>query len=244
MRAIIVDDEKHSRDALQTMLAKYCPNVIVQALCCNGEEALEAIRQLTPEIVFLDVEMPVLDGFQVLEACQQPQFAVIFVTAYDQYALQAIHYSALDYLLKPIDAKELQIAVEKTGNLPVDETAKMIGSLLSFLMQDDRKALPTAHGLKVITARNIIYCKAIGNQTRIFLQPPENQVTIKARMHDLLSWLADRGFMQVHTDFLINLSLMEKYIKGDGGAIVMCNGDNIPLSRDRKQDFLLRVEHL
>lgn len=244
MRAIIVDDEKHSRDALQSMLAKYCPHVTVQALCCNGEEALQAIHQLTPEIVFLDVEMPVLDGFQVLEACRQPQFAVIFITAYDQYALQAIHHSALDYLLKPIDAQELQSAVDKAGRMPVTETARMINKLLSFLAQEDRKALPTAQGLKIIAARNIIYCKAVGNHTRIFLQPPETQVTIKARMPELIGWLRDRGFMQVHTDFVVNLSLMEKYIKGDGGAIVMCNGDSVPLSRDRKQDFLLRVEHL
>ena len=116
MRTIIVDDEKHSRDALKMMLERYCPGVSVQAVCNNGTEALQAIKELQPQLIFLDVEMPGMDGFQVLEACEDRSFAVIFITAYDQYALQAIHHSALDYLLKPIDVQELRDAVEKAGS--------------------------------------------------------------------------------------------------------------------------------
>ncbi|RFS23465.1 response regulator [Chitinophaga silvatica] len=248
MRTIIVDDEKHSRDALQAMLTRFCPNISLLASCSRGAEALEAIKQLKPQLVFLDVEMPGMDGFQLLEAIEHVQFAVIFITAFDQYAIQAIHHSALDYLLKPIDAIELQQAISKAAHYAVNDNSQKVQDLLNYLQQrlkqEERKALPTTQGLKMITARNIIYCKAAGLQTKLFLQPPESQVTIKIAIPELIHWLSDKGFMQVHNDFLVNLSLMDKYIKGDGGEIVMCNGDSIPLSREKKQDFLYRVENL
>ncbi|MEZ2441680.1 LytR/AlgR family response regulator transcription factor [Chitinophaga sp. RCC_12] len=248
MRTIIVDDEKHSRDALHMMLERYCPQVSVQAVCSSGPEALTAIHELHPELVFLDIEMPGMDGFQVLEASEYHSFAVIFITAYDQYALQAIHHSALDYLLKPIDSQELKDAVEKASTQSTVITAGKVEDLLRFLQQhlnqDERLALPTSDGLRMVVAKNIIYCKGAGMQTRLHLQEPEKPVMVCRTLVEMEQWLTDKGFFRVHSSFLINLSFMEKYIKGDGGEIIMSDGYSVPLARDKKQDFLQRIERL
>lgn len=248
MRTIIVDDEKHSRDALQMMLERYCPQVSVEAVCCNGTDALNAINELRPQLIFLDVEMPGMDGFEVLEACNHHDFAVIFITAYDQYALQAIHHSALDYLLKPIDIKELRDAVEKAGLQSNAEMNDKVDNLLLFLQQhlyqDERMALPTMNGLRMVAAKNIIYCKSAGVQTKLHLHEPEKPVIVCRTLLEMEEWLTDKGFFRVHNSFLINLSFMEKYIKGDGGEIIMCDGYSVPVAREKKHDFLLRIERL
>lgn len=248
MRTIIVDDEKHSRDVLLMMLGRYCPHVVVEAVCNNGEEALTAIQTLHPELIFLDIEMPGMDGFQVLEASQDHSFAVIFITAYDQYALQAIHHSALDYLLKPIDIQELKDAVEKAGSQSMTVTAEKVDNLLQYLQQqlnqDERLALPTSNGLRMVVAKDIIYCRCVGTQTSLHLQAPEKPVIVSRTLVEMEQWLAGKGFFRVHNSFLINLSFMERYIKGDGGEIIMCNGYSVPLARDKKHDFLQRIERL
>jgi two-component system LytT family response regulator len=248
MRTIIVDDEKHSRDALQMMLERYCPQVSVEALCSNGVAAIDAINELQPQLIFLDVEMPGMDGFQVLEACNHHNFVVIFITAYDQYALQAIHHSALDYLLKPIDIKELRDAVEKAGTQTNADMNEKVDNLLLFLQQhlyqDERLALPTLEGLRMVTAKDIIYCKSAGIQTRLHLQEPEKPVMVCRTLLEMEEWLCDKGFFRVHSSFLINLSFMDKYIKGDGGEIIMCDGHSVPVAREKKHDFLQRIERL
>ncbi|PSL49378.1 LytTR family two component transcriptional regulator [Chitinophaga niastensis] len=248
MRAIIVDDEKHSRDVLRIMLEKYCPHVSVQAACSNGTSALEAIIKQQPELLFLDVEMPGLDGFQVLEACTNHSFAVIFTTAYDHYALKAIHHSALDYLLKPIDGKELMEAVEKAGTQSVSNSAAKVEDLLQYLYlqlhQDERLAFPTIDGLRMVSVKDIIYCESTATKTTIHLQMQEKPVLVCRNMKEMEELLCNKGFFRVHNSFLINLSFMDKYIKGDGGEIIMCDGYSVPVSREKKQDFLLRIEHL
>jgi two-component system LytT family response regulator len=247
MRTIIVDDEKHSRDVLQMMLEKYCPHVVILAQCSNGNEALKAIRELRPELIFLDVEMPGMDGFQILEACEAHTFSVIFITAYDQYALKAIRHSALDYLLKPVDLTELKEAVKKAGSQSGDSSGKVM-NLLRFLHEqagcEERRAFPTANGLRMVAARDIIYCRSSGAQTWLHLQAPEQPLPVQRTLPEMEEWLTNKGFFRVHNSFLINLSFMEKYIKGDGGEIIMCNGFSIPLAREKKHDFLLRIERL
>jgi two-component system LytT family response regulator len=248
MRAIIVDDEKHSRDVLRIMLDKYCPHVAVQAVCSNGASALEAITEHQPQLLFLDVEMPGIDGFQVLEACANPSFAVIFTTAYDHYALQAIRHSALDYLLKPVDSKELMEAVEKAGMQTATHSTAKVEGLLQYLYlhlhQDERLALPTMEGLRMVSLKDIIYCESVMTKTIIHLQMREKPVLVCRTMKEMEELLCNKGFFRVHNSFLINLSFMDKYIKGDGGEIIMCDGYSVPVSRDKKQDFLLRIERL
>ncbi|MCW3462483.1 LytR/AlgR family response regulator transcription factor [Chitinophaga nivalis] len=248
MRALIVDDEKHSRDVLHIMLQKYCPEIQVQAACSNGAAALDAIIQYQPELIFLDIEMPDIDGFQVLQACPHPAFAVIFTTAYDHYALQALHHSALDYLLKPIDLQELQTAVSKAGKQSGAIYAEKVARLLAFLEeqlhQDERLALPTADGLRMMTVKDILYCEAGGARTSVYLQLQTKPIVVQHTLPEMETILQRKGFFRVHPSFLVNLSSMDKYIKGDGGEIIMRDGHSVPVSRERKHDFLLRIERM
>lgn len=248
MRAIIVDDEKHSRDVLRILLENNCPDITVMATCNNGEAALDAIAMYDPQLLFLDIEMPGLDGFQVLEATKRGSFAVIFTTAYDHYAVQAIRHSALDYLLKPIDAAELKEAVIKATErmgLPVTRKVDhLVEMLQQHIKQSERLALPTAEGLRMVVASDILYCESNGATTNVYLRSQEKPFPVTRTMKEMEEVLEDKAFFRVHNSFLVNLSFMDKYIKGDGGEIIMCDGQRVPVSRQKKQDFLLRIEKM
>lgn len=248
LRAIIVDDEKHSRDGLQFLLEKHCPEVTVVAACGNSADALEAIDRHQPQLLFLDVEMPGRDGFELLEACNAPRFAVIFTTAYDHYAMQAIRHSALDYLLKPIDVAELQAAVTKAASQQGRTNEKKVEELISFLhqhlQQGERLALPTPMGLRMMVVKDIIRCESDGAATYVYVQHENKPVMVSRTLKEMEELLKDKGFFRVHHSYLVNLSFMDKYIKGDGGEIIMSDGQRVPVSRQKKQDFLLRIEKL
>lgn len=248
MQAIIVDDEKHCRDLLQLLLEKHCPEVTLQAVCSNGEAALEAIEKHQPQLLFLDVEMPGMDGFQMLEACSKPSFQVIFTTAYNQYAIPAIRHSALDYLLKPIDVHELIAAVKKAASQITGHSQEKIDTLLEFLhthlQQGERLAMPTTDGLRMMPIRDILYCESEAAYTRFYLQGEEKPIHIYRSMKEVEEMLSDKGFFRVHNSYLVNLFFMDKYIKGDGGEIIMSDGHSVPVSRQRKQDFLMRIEKM
>ncbi|MBV8254735.1 MAG: response regulator [Chitinophaga sp.] len=248
MRAIIVDDEKHSRDVLRILLENNCPDITVMATCNNGEAALEAIALYDPQLLFLDVEMPGLDGFQVLEATKRGSFAVIFTTAYDHYAVQAIRHSALDYLLKPIDVHELKEAVIKAKLRQGQSVTKKVDNLVEMLQQHikqaERLALPTSEGLRMLIVNDILYCESNGANTNIHLRSQEKPFQAARTLKEMEVLLEDKAFFRVHNCFLVNLSYMDKYIKGDGGEIIMCDGQSVPVSRQKKQDFLLRIEKM
>ncbi|SHL89980.1 two component transcriptional regulator, LytTR family [Chitinophaga jiangningensis] len=248
MRAIIVDDEKHSRDVLRILLEKNCPDITVMATCNNGEAALDAIAMYDPQLLFLDIEMPGLDGFQVLEATKRGSFAVIFTTAYDHYAVQAIRHSALDYLLKPIDTAELKEAVikatERMGQPVTKKVDNLVEMLQQHIKQSERLALPTTEGLRMVIASDILYCESNGANTNVYLRSQEKPFPVTRTMKEMEEVLEDKAFFRVHNSFLVNLSFMDKYIKGDGGEIIMCDGQRVPVSRQKKQDFLLRIEKM
>lgn len=248
MRAIIVDDEKHCRDILQLLLSRHCTDITVEAVCSNGPDALEAIGKFRPELLFLDVEMPGMNGFELLEACDKPSFSIIFTTAYDQYAIQAIRHCALDYLLKPIDEHELLLAVEKAFSQQHTASSSKVHNLLTFLHQHlqagERLALPTLDGLRMLLPKDILYCAAEGAYTRLHLNEEQTPPLICRSLKEVEAALKDKGFFRVHHSYVINLSFMDRYIKGDGGEIVMSNGHYIPVSRHRKQEFMARIEKL
>lgn len=247
MHAIIIDDEKHCRDVLQMLLTRHCPEITLDAVCEGPEEGLKAIEKYQPRLVFLDVEMPGMNGFDLLENCSRRNFSVIFTTAYDQYAIKAIRHSALDFLLKPVDKEELILSVQKALGQNTSAAPK-VDALLQFLHQhvqhNERLALPTVDGLRMMPVREILYCESEGGYTRVFLQKHEKPVLICRSLKEVDEVLRDKGFFRVHNSFIINLSFMEKYMKGDGGEIIMSNGKSIPVSRNRKQDFLTRIEKL
>src|SRR5678815_1723153 len=174
INAIIVDDEVHSCKTIESLLQQYCPEVNVLTICSNGLMALEAIRRLNPHLVFLDVEMPKMNGFEMLEQLNEINFHLIFVTSYDAYALKAIRFSAIDYLLKPVDREELQKAVQKVMQrmeTPLPEQLKIILEKMHQPSAVSGKiALPTMEGLQMVTVESIISCEADDNYTTLILK--------------------------------------------------------------------------
>ncbi|SKA39521.1 two component transcriptional regulator, LytTR family [Chitinophaga eiseniae] len=249
IKAIIVDDEQHCIDALQTMLVRKCPGVEVVGSAKGVKEAKELVDELHPDLVFLDVEMPHQNGFELLKQFEKIGFDVIFTTAYEQYALRAIKFNALDYLLKPFSVKELQDALDKcrekkqqrqrdTNSLsPMDVFLQN----MKTLQQSHKKiALPTINGLVFMPVQNIVRCESTGNYTRIFFTDKKN-LMVSRPLKEFEELLADVDFFRVHNSHLINLQQMQSYIQGEGGFALMSDGAQVEVSRRRKADFLKRA---
>ena len=246
IRAIVVDDEPYGSAALQTLLKKHCPYVVVEAACNSAQEAEKRITQLKPQLVFLDIEMPHRSGFELLEQFIPSSFQVIFTTSYDQYAIKAIRFSALDYLLKPIDPQELKAAVAKVTKANPNE---LLTQQLQLLMQTFREApstgnriaLPTLEGLQMVTIDTILYCIASSNYTT-FVMKDKKKLVISRTLKEIEEMLEDRGFLRVHHSHLVNISEIEKYIRGEGGTVLMTDGTELDVSRSRKEALLKTLQ--
>ncbi|WP_128546393.1 LytR/AlgR family response regulator transcription factor [Larkinella soli] len=246
MTAIIVDDEKHCRDVLSLLLQRYCPQIQLLASCVDGAEGLQAIEMHRPDIVFLDIEMPGMSGFELLEACRFTRFDVIFTTAYNEYAIKAIRHNALDYILKPIDKDELVQAVQKAEREQSARSSARIESFVEYLSRQkmgDRIALPTLEGLQIINSEEIYYCESDGGYTRFFLTNGK-VILISKTLKEVEDVLEAKGFCRVHHGYLINVRYVQRYIRGDGGEVIMENNKNIPVSRNKKQEFLSLLEKI
>ena len=248
IKAIIVDDEQHCIDALQTMLEKKCPGVNVTGSAKSVKDAKGLVDELQPDLVFLDVEMPYQNGFELLKLFEKVNFDVIFTTAYEQYALKAIKFNALDYLLKPFSVKELQDALEKfrekKANRLKDSGASPIDVFLQnmkTLQQTHKKiALPTINGLVLMPVQNIVRCESTGNYTRIFFTDKKN-LMVSRPLKEFEELLSDVDFFRVHNSHLINMQQMQSYIQGEGGFALMSDGTQVEVSRRRKADFLKKA---
>ncbi|MFD2932784.1 LytR/AlgR family response regulator transcription factor [Spirosoma flavum] len=246
MTAILVDDEKHCRDVLALLLAKYCPEVRLLASCADGEEGLNAIEQHHPDLVFLDIEMPGMSGFDMLKDCRFTGFRVVFTTAYNEYAIQAIRHNALDYILKPIDKDELHQAVSKAETTLSSRPTTQVDNFVAYLNRQktgDRIALPTMEGLQILQSEEIYYCESDGGYTHFFLTSGKT-ILISKTLKEVEEVLESKGFCRVHHGYLINLRYVQKYIRGDGGEVIMANNKNIPVSRNKKQEFLAFLEKI
>lgn len=248
MKAVIIDDEKHCREVLATLLEKHCSDVEVVAAYTNGNEALESIGKAAPDIIFLDIEMPGMNGFEFLERSSSKDFEIIFTTAYNEYAIKAIKHSALDYLLKPIDKDELVAAVNKAKQHTAGKTPARVEQLLSSLnlrKEPKRFAVPASEGLIMLNSEEILYCESDGPYCTFHFtnnsKPLLTSRTLKEAEEVLLSC---GDFFRVHNSYLINMKFVQKYIRGEGGEVIMSNGKNIPVSRSRKQDFLGALEKI
>jgi two-component system LytT family response regulator len=251
MRTIIVDDEKLSRSVLKLLLEKHCPSVNVVAVCADGLSALEAIEKHQPELLFLDVEMPGLNGFEVIKACGHINTAIIVTTSHESYALEAIRHNVLDFLLKPILKDELQEAVDKAIVRQAHRTDKSparsdnsMELLHQHLHPGERLGLPSPEGLRMILVKDILYCMAVGINTRMHLLSAPEPATVFRSLKEIETMLRNKGFFRVHHSYVVNLNYMDRYLKGDGGEIIMIDGSCIPVSRHRKQDFMERIERL
>ena len=241
IQAIIVDDEQNNRDNLRQLLQKYCPQVNVISLCASAKEAAKNIETQKPELVFLDIEMPDGNGFSLLEKLAPINFEVIFVTAYDHYGIKAIKFSALDYLLKPIDVTELIQAVAKAQEkiTQQQENERMQHLLQNNKLPDENKtlALSLADKIEFVEINTIIRCEAENNYTTFFLNDGQKLVVSKTlkEYDDLLSPF---HFLRVHQSHLINLNYVKSFIKNDGGYIRMKDGSSVSISRQRREAVL------
>ncbi len=245
IKAIIVDDEEKSRVTLKNLVTLYCPNVLILELCDSVNSALIAIDKEMPDLIFLDIEMPFHSGFTLLEKIKDPTFEVIFTTAYDHYAIKAIKFSAMDYLLKPIDSDELKNAVNKIELDKTDSKKALpdFGLLLSNLKikgNNAKIALPTFDGLQMVSINEIIKCTADESYTHITLTN-NTKITVSRILKEYEELLSDFNFLRVHNSCLINLIHVSKYIKGDGGYVVMIDGSSVEVSRRKKNDLINKL---
>jgi two-component system LytT family response regulator len=246
IRAIIVDDEPYSCETLATLLERYCPQVKIVDICYSGESALNSIREHEPQVIFLDIEMPHMNGFQMLEKLGNTlTFQLIFTTSYDQYAIKAIRFSALDYLLKPVDREELQKAVEKVSGKLQLALPQQLEILLQKLQQGtvpvQKIALPTMEGLQMIAVESIISCASDSNYTIIYLKQKQKLV-VSRTLKDIEEMLEDYSFLRVHHSFLVNINEIEKYIRGEGGYLLMSDGSTVDVSRSKKELLMQKLQ--
>ena len=243
IKTVIVDDEKHCLETLSWQLQRYCPQVELIAACDAAQDAIETIRKQPVDLVFLDIEMPHMNGFEMLEALQPIQFEIIFTTAYDMFAVKAFKFSAVDYLLKPIDKDELVQSLQKYQTRGAQLRPEQLNILFQSLYQKSgsiqRVALPTMEGLEFIEADDIIHCQSESNYTHIYLTNG-SKLLISKTLKETEELMKDFNFLRVHHSHLINLNHVQKYVKGDGGYVIMSNDDAVNVSRSRKE-LLLRA---
>ena len=242
IKAIIVDDEPYCCEALSILLERYCPQVTVAGCYHSGMDALAAIREQRPQLLFLDIEMPRMNGFELLERIKEIPLQLIFTTSYDQYAIKAIRFSALDYLLKPIDREELQLSVQKVEQrllFPV-QIDMLFQKLQNPAHHFQKIAIPTMEGLQMVTVDDILYCTSDSNYT-ILLLKDHQKVVASRTLKEIEELLEDHSFLRVHHSSLVNLNEVSKYVKGEGGYLVMSDGTNIDVSRTRREMLLQRL---
>lgn len=242
-KAVIIDDESHCLITLSVLLKENCPEVHLLQQCSSAKKGIEAIDKFQPDLVFIDIEMPIMNGFEMLEQFPKINFAVIFVTSYDQYAIKAIRFSALDYLLKPVDPNELMSAVKKIHQKIHIPTAEQFQMLLDQLRESGSRynkiAVPTYEGFELIPADQLLYCEANDNYTHLFLKNKTKIVACRT-LKDVEEQLQNFNFfIRVHHSYVVNLNEVTKYIRGEGGQLIMSNGNLVNVSRSRK-DSLMR----
>lgn len=238
---IIVDDEKKGAESLSMLISEYCPDLLVRALAYSIEDAVRAIKQLKPLIVFLDIEMPVGNGFEIVNKTSDQHYEIIFTTAHRQYALEALKVQAVDYLLKPIDINELVIAVNKTV-LRLNSTEKPDLQALQIIngkntVLQRKLSVPGNDGFIVLDMDSIMRAEADSNYTHLFCSD-KNKITATRTLKEFEALLDPDMFFRTHQSHIININKVERYVKGDGGYVILNDGTSIPISRSKKVTFL------
>ena len=247
LKVVIIDDEKTSRDALAGLLNRYCRNVEVIAQADGYRHGLEVLHKTNPDVVFLDIQMPDGSGFQILEDVREINFEVIFTTAYDQYAIKAIKYSALDYLLKPIVPSDLVNALQKAEQKKnVSEMSNNIKVLLDNLKtkNEPRKIiLSTSDKIHIVEIDDIIRCESDDYYTRFFFTDGKTLLISKTlKENEML--LGDQHFLRPHKSHLVNLKYVKGFLKNDGGYILMSDGTKVPVSRRKREKVVNVISNL
>jgi two-component system LytT family response regulator len=244
IKVAIVDDEKHASETLEWQLKKAAVHCDIIGVFNDSREAASALPRLGPDLLFLDIEMPSLNGFQLLDAINMPDLQVIFTTAYDQFAVKAFRVNAIDYLLKPIDNDELDKALRKT----LRETAQVDMVRLKSIFDGfsaakhsvGKLALPSIHGVDFIHPDLIIYCQSESNYTRIYMTGNQKLLVSKT-LKEIEQMLPTANFLRIHNSYVANLERVSKLLRSGGGTLMMENGAELKVSRQRKTDLLTRL---
>ncbi|MEJ2053294.1 MAG: LytTR family DNA-binding domain-containing protein [Calditrichaceae bacterium] len=256
IKSVIIEDEEKGRELLSNLLKNYCPNIQLLDMADSVKSGLASIKKHNPDLIFLDIIMPDESGFELLEHIKDMDVEVIFTTAYDQYAIKAIRFSAMDYLLKPIDVAELQNALKKVeeklaGKMhdqKINESLKIFLENVHTHPHNMKLGLPTQSGINFVTIDNILFCKAEGNYSLIHFKDNNNQEIVTRTLKDLEELLTEFNFCRLHRSYLINLNHIKEYkrinhspdIDGDGGCVIMVNDFKIPVSRDKRKVLLTK----
>lgn len=247
IRTILVDDEPRGLSTLKTLLLEYCPEVKIVAECTEADMAKEKIELLEPQLAFLDISLPGKNSFELLSELDKIDFEIIFVTAHNEYTLQAFHYSAIDYLMKPIDEDLLAEAVKRAvKRITLNQANSNIETLLHNLNktqspQEMKLCIPSLKGFQVVDLKDILYCEASSSYTNFHFTNRQIICTAKP-IHEYEELLADAGFVRIHKSFLINLLHVKEYLRGEGGAVILSSGEEVEVSRRKKDGFLNRMK--
>lgn len=242
IRCVLIDDEADSLEVMEMLLKTYCPQVKIEALCNSAEKGIAAINEYRPDVVFLDIEMPNMNGFDMLEKFDELFFDVVFITAYHQFAIKAFRYSALNYLLKPVDPDDLVETIrriEKNKTAPLKEQMELLMQSVSKTGNQtiSRIALTTAYGMLFVETKDIIFCESDNNYTNVKMTGGK-KILVSKTMKEIDETLSGPDFYRIHNSFLINLTHIQKFVRSDGGYVVMDDDTTVSISRTKKQDFL------
>lgn len=239
VKSIIVDDEPNNIENLQRIIRTYCPEISVAASALDAADAISAIKTHQPDLLFLDIQMPGQSGFDVLRAFDNINFEIIFITAYDKYGIQAIKFSALDYLLKPIDIAEFKLAIEKAKQkIGSRQQNHSIENLLQYIKAGQRETpkitLPTLTEIMYVKITDIIRCEASNNYTTFYLRNGE-QVLVCKTLKEFADILKPHQFIRTHQSHLVNAQFVKSYLKEDGGTLLLNDYSKIPISRQNRE---------
>ncbi len=242
LKVVIIDDEQNSIEALQWELKAFEDEIEIVGQTMSAKEGISIIKKQKPNIVFLDIEMPCMNGFEMLEKIDQIDFDIVFTTAYDQFALKAFEISAMDYLLKPVNYDDLNNVIEKVKKkIEAPIIQKQLEMLFEFMKNKNPDfptiALPTMETLEFVEINSIINCESESNYTRIYTTEGDKFMVSKT-LKDIESMLKGHNFVRVHHSHLVNIIHIKRYIKGRGGELVLKNGTVIPVSRNKKEDLM------
>jgi len=241
---ILVDDEKHCNETLRIEIERHCPQIQVLGDYTSGKEAVVAIKELKPNLVFLDIEMPWMNGFELLKQFDSVNFDVIFITAYDNYAIQAFRFSAVDYLLKPIKSELLKeavakVATNKTHALPNLQLESLLYNLKDNIT-NNKVVFSTSDGLEIVDTNTISRCQSDNNYTNVYIQN-NNKLFLSKTLKEVEMMLESSKFLRVHQSHLVNIDYVKKFVKSDGGYLQMKNGDQISVSKSKREHLLTRL---
>jgi len=245
--AILIDDEKHCNQTLEIEIGRHCPDVKILGSYTSGKEGLAAIKSLQPNLVFLDIEMPWMNGFELLQKIEHLNFDVIFVTAYDNYAIKAFRFSAIDYLLKPIQHQLLVSAIEKVKlknnhNLPYEQLETLLHNMKNNT-ENNRVVFSTSEGLEIVEIKDIVRCQSDNNYTYIYLSSGEH-IFLSKTLKEVEQMIQSSTFIRVHQSHLVNINFIKRFVKGDGGYLLLKDDKQVSVSKSRREQLMHRIGNM